>query len=97
MPPIVRKTLLYGCAGLLAAVVVAYAVDAAQMRVRLATGGSSRAYGTVTVLYAAALKGGNYEIYGDQPEKETCSRSLFPQMGYTPCWYLRRRPIKVIG
>lgn len=96
MPLTAKKILVRGCLGLLGAVVLAYLLDAIQIRIRFATGGSGKAYDTVPVLYAAPLKGGNYEIYGDQPEIESCSRSLFPQMGYTPCWYLRRRPIKII-
>lgn len=27
----------------------------------------------------------------DEPETQTCVRSLFPHLGYPPCWYLRRR------
>lgn len=96
MPPTVKKILVRGFLVLLGAVVVAYAIDAVQVHIRLAMGGSSKAYGTVNILYATPLKGGKYEIFSDQPEAESCSRSLFPQMGYAPCWYLRRRPIKII-
>ncbi len=96
MPPIVKKILVRGFLGLLAAVVVAYVLDAVQIRIRLATGGATRAYDTVNVVYAAGLKGGKYEIYADEPDAETCSRSLFPQMGYAPCWYLRRQTMKML-
>jgi hypothetical protein len=96
LSPRVNKILLRGCLGLLGAVVVAYAVDAVQVRIRLAIGGSSKACDTVTILYAAALKDGKYEIFSDRPVRESCSRSLFPQLGYAPCWYLRQRSIQVI-
>ncbi|HTZ73758.1 MAG TPA: hypothetical protein VMB47_07550 [Candidatus Aquilonibacter sp.] len=96
MPPIVKKILVRGFLGLLGTAVVAYVLDAIQVRIRLATGGPSRAYDTVTVLYAAGLKGGKYEIYSDQPDSETCTRSLFPQLGYQPCWYLRRQSMKML-
>lgn len=96
MPLTAKKFLVRGLLLLIGALVVVYAIDAVQVRIRLAMGGSSKAYDTVNVLYATPLKGGNYEIFSDQPEAESCSRSIFPQMGYEPCWYLRRRPIKII-
>lgn len=96
MPPIVKKIIVRGAIGLLAAVVIAYVADAIQVRVRLATGGPANAYGTVTVLYAAGLKGSKYEIYTDQPDVETCARALFPQMGYPPCWYLREHAMRML-
>lgn len=96
MPPIVRKIIVRGVIVLLVAAVLAYVVDAIQVRVRLATGGPAKAYSTVTVLYAAGLKGSKYEIYTDQPDIETCARALFPQMGYSPCWYLREHSMKML-
>jgi len=96
LPPIVKKILVRGFLGLLGAAVVAYLLDAVQIRIRLAMGGPAKVYDTVNVLYAVGLKGGKYEIYADQPDAETCSRSLFPQMGYAPCWYLRRQEMKML-
>jgi hypothetical protein len=96
LPPIVRKILVRGFLGLLGLVVVVYVIDAIQVRIRLAMGGPGKAYDTVTVLYAAGLKGGKYEIYSDEPDAETCSRSLFPQIGYAPCWYLRQESMKML-
>lgn len=94
--PIVEKMLLRGLLGLLGAVVVAYAIDALQVRVRLARGGPSSVYSAVTVYYAAELKGGKYEVFTGRPDRETCASSLFPQMGYEPCWYLRQHKVKVV-
>jgi hypothetical protein len=96
VPPIVKKIIVRGVIGLVVAAVIAYVVDAIQVRVRLAAGGAANAYGTVTVLYAAGLKGSKYEIYTDQPDVETCTRTLFPQMGYLPCWYLRKHSMKML-
>lgn len=96
MPSIVKKIIVRAAIGLVAATLVAYIVDAIQVRVRLATGGPAKAYDTVTVLYAAGLKGSKYEIYTDQPDSETCSRTLFPQMGYSPCWYLREHAMRML-
>jgi hypothetical protein len=94
--PIVKKVLLRGLLGLLGAFVVAYVIDTIQARVRLATEGPDKTYDTVTVYTAAALKGGRYEVFTDRPDKETCARALFPQMGYEPCWYLRQHKVKVV-
>lgn len=96
MPPIVRKILLRGILGILAAVVLTYFVDAAQIRMRLASGGAAKTYDSVNVIYAAGLKNSKYEVYADQPAPQTCTRSLFPQRGYTPCWYLRRHTMQMI-
>lgn len=81
---------------MLVAALAAYVIDGIQAGIRLKTGGPSKAYDTVTVFYAASLKGGKYQVYTDRPDRETCSRSLFPQMGYTPCWYLRQHKVKVV-
>lgn len=96
MPPIVKKIIVRGTWSLLAAIVLAYVLDAIQVRVRLAMGGPAKAYDTVTVLYAAGLKGSKLEIYGDQPDTETCARALFPQLGYSPCWYVREHTMKLL-
>jgi hypothetical protein len=96
LPPVIKKILVRGFLGLLSATVVLYIVDAVQVRVRLATGGAARAYDTVTVVYAAGLKGNKYEVYAGDPDLVTCSRSIFPQMGYSPCWYLRENTMQVI-
>jgi hypothetical protein len=88
-PPAVKKWLGRIFLGLIAAIIGIYVLDAIQVRIRLATGGPSKAYDTVTVLYAAGLKGSKMEIYADAPVQETCSRTLFPQMGYKTCWYVR--------
>ena len=95
-PLIVKKVLVRGFLGLIGALLVAYVVDAVQVRIRLATGGAAKAYDSVTVVYAAGLKNSKYEVYSGAPETETCSRTLFPQMGYSPCWYLRRHTMQML-
>lgn len=97
MPPIVKKILLRGFLGLIGAVIVLYVADAIQIRIRLATGGTARAYDTVTVLYATGLKGNKMEIYADQPQTQTCARAIFPQMGYSPCWYVRQNTTQMLN
>jgi len=31
------------------------------------------------------------------PITDTCVDALFPHFGYTPCWYMKRHPIRQIG
>lgn len=66
-----------------------YAGDWAVLRFRVARG---TAYGVVQVnqFLATPLKGNKveYDLIGTVPE--TCSRSIFPQMGNPACWWLQR-------
>jgi hypothetical protein len=39
---------------------------------------------------ATSLKGNKTEYDMTGTAQETCSRSIFPQQGYTSCWWLRR-------
>jgi hypothetical protein len=96
LPPVIRKIIVRGFLGIMAALLVAYVADAIQIRVRLAIGGPSKTYDTVTVLYESGLKNSKLEVYADQPDVETCARALFPQMGYSPCWYLRGHSLKML-
>lgn len=74
-------------AGLLALV---YAGDYASVRIPIPKGRSP--YGTVTVrpYYDVGLKSGKSEFYFLDPRKQTCVNSLFPHLGYNPCWYVRK-------
>lgn len=53
---------------------------------------------TVTIkrYYAVGLKNGKTEMYYADPETQTCVNSIFPHMGDSPCWYLRKHNIKEI-
>ena len=46
---------------------------------------------SVHTYYVVKLKNGHteYDYAGDHDV--SCTNSLFPQMGYKPCWYARRR------
>ena len=73
-----------------------YAGDYLSARYRIP--GNRQTLGSVQVqtLYAVRLKGGRFEYSLGDPETETCVRSLFPHLGYTPCWYLRGHATKRI-
>jgi hypothetical protein len=49
-------------------------------------------YSTVIVrpYYDVGLKSGKSDFYFLDPQKQTCVNSLFPHLGYKPCWYLRK-------
>jgi hypothetical protein len=70
-------------------VVAAYPVDWAVWRVRVAGGGGMD---TVQVDHytVAELKGGKEDYYVDGTATVDCSKSLFPEAGSGPCWWVRR-------
>jgi hypothetical protein len=45
---------------------------------------------TVTITTTVMKKDGKPDYYFQPPQTETCVRSIFPHLGYLPCWYLRR-------
>jgi hypothetical protein len=53
-------------------------------------------FGTVQIERYTAVheKNGKTEFTFDQPETATCIHSLFPHLGYAPCWYLNRHKEK---
>lgn len=67
-----------------------YAADYAA--VRLPFPKSRSPYGTVVVraYYDVGLKSGKSDLYFLDPQRETCVNSLFPHLGFSPCWYLRK-------
>lgn len=57
--------------------------------------GSPKSQFTVSHFVEAPLKNNKEEIDYVGSELVSCSISLFPQDGYTPCWYLRRHTNQV--
>jgi hypothetical protein len=98
LPPlsvILRKALIPALIALCALFIALYAEDYAVLRFRVARGGPDSVLSTVTILYAAPIRGGKLSVFTDQPEQQTCVRSIFPQLAYIPCWYLRRHAFRV--
>jgi hypothetical protein len=60
--------------------------------------GNRQTLGSVEVqtFYAVRQKDGRIEYVVGDSDTQTCVRSLFPQLGYTPCWYLSRHAIRRI-
>jgi hypothetical protein len=72
-----------------------FAFDFAWYHVRLAVPKYGAANGSVhRVRMLAILNKGNkldYQIDENKPEEDVpCSRTLFPQSGGNPCWYVKR-------
>jgi len=80
-----RFTLVTVC--LLACV---YAGDYAAVRIPIPR--SRAPFSTVVVrpYLDVGLKSGKSDLYFLDAQKQTCVNSLFPHMGFSPCWYLRR-------
>jgi len=78
-----------------ALLVLTYVVDDLSVRYRL-RGDGTDALDEVSVYYGTRLKNRSIEIFYNRPMTETCVRALFPHLGRTPCWYLRRHPVKLV-
>jgi len=87
---IVKKIAL----GLVLLVALAFAGDYVSIHLPIPSGRTK--FGTLTVkpFYAVPLKDGKTEYMYEDPETETCSHSLFPQYGHTPCWWESGKPDK---
>jgi hypothetical protein len=70
--------------------VMAYLADDLSVRYRIPR--SRQPFGTVTIQRydAIAEKNGKTEFDFEDPVTQACIHSLFPHMGYEPCWYLAR-------
>ena len=74
-----------------------YAVDYAVLRFKASRNNGASAFGSVTVVYGTPTKDGRVEIFTDQSQTVTCVNSLFPHLGYNPCWYVRKNQMQEIG
>jgi hypothetical protein len=51
----------------------------------------------ITKFYAVPQKDGKTSYEPGEPETQTCSNSIFPHMGYSPCWYVKRHRTQQIN
>jgi hypothetical protein len=89
---ILRWALLWAAVALAAL----YVGDFLTLHYRMRNGGPSAVTATVTILYGTPLKNGQVSIFWDQPQTQVCARSLFPHLGYPPCWYVKRHTTRLI-
>ena len=73
-----------------------YGYDYASVRRRMAAQKQGDPFDVITYPHLLAIpqKGNkvDYELDTTSPlVSESCVHSLFPHMGYTPCWYVQRR------
>ena len=70
--------------------VIVYVGDDLSVRYRIPKG--RQPMGTVTIQRYDAIpeKNGKTEFAFENPAIQTCVHSLFPHLGYQPCWYLGR-------
>ncbi len=73
-------------------VLLIFSGDAIALRVR----SQANRFSTMQVrpYYAVKLKDGKTEYMFTDPQDETCVHSLFPQLGYRPCWYVGKAKTK---
>jgi len=89
----VRKLLLVA----VAIVAITYGGDYVSVRYRIPGNRDPLAEVTVQRSYSVMKKDGKPDFYFDPPQNQTCVRSLFPHLGYEPCWYLRRHRTQQIN
>ncbi len=77
-------------------VLLAYAGDYISVRYRIPKGRDPFSTVTIQPYYAIHEKNGRTEYDFAQPETQVCVRSLFPHLGYSPCWYVNRHTDKRI-
>ena len=78
---------------LIALVIVLYIGDYVVMRMRTNPTGTCQ----VTKLYAVPQKDGKTEYETGEPETQTCANSVFPHLGYRPCWYVKRHKTQQVN
>jgi hypothetical protein len=74
-------------------VVVLYFGDYSVVKLRSNPTGTCQ----VTKLYAVLQKDGKTEYETGDPETQTCVNSIFPHLGYNPCWYLKRHKTQQVN
>jgi hypothetical protein len=81
---------------LLLGLVMLYAGDDISARFRLPGNRQTLESVQVQTILAIRLKNGRYDYEMGDVQTETCLVSLFPHLGYTPCWYLRRHTQQIV-
>jgi hypothetical protein len=82
----------------LIALAVVYAGDSLWVHQRMAHKTSTNPLEVINLqpIYAIPRKDGRDEFDFGASQSETCVHSLFPHLGYVPCWYARRSNQKPI-
>ena len=78
------------------ALFILYLGDYLSVRYRIPKSRSQFGVVKIQRYYAVGLKSGKTEFMFLTPENQVCVHSLFPHLGYSPCWYLSRRSVRRI-
>jgi hypothetical protein len=91
-----RGMVLYGLGTAILLTSLVYAGDYVSWRLRVSS--NRQAYGNVVVqpVYVIHEKSGKTEYQFPPPENQVCVQALFPHVGYSPCWYLKKHAEKRI-
>ncbi|MFZ0145892.1 MAG: hypothetical protein WAL08_16180 [Candidatus Sulfotelmatobacter sp.] len=90
-----KRVIVGATSSALAITALAYAVDYALFRYRVATNRQPFAQIIVTSYDAIPQKSGKTEFIFHAPQPQTCVNALFPHAGYVSCWYLQRHTEQV--
>ena len=88
--------ILRGARFALLALVLLYGGDYVSARYRLPSGRQTLGSVDVQLMWAIKQKNGRIDYELGDTETRPCLYSLFPHLGYTPCWYLTRHKNQVI-
>jgi hypothetical protein len=80
----------------LLALILVYAGDYISARFRLPNDRQTLGSVDVQIMWAIRQKNGRIDYELGDTETRPCLYSLFPHLGYTPCWYLTRHKNQVI-
>jgi hypothetical protein len=83
-------------AALLALLAAVYFGDYLSVRYRIPNNREPLEIVEIQRYYAVRLKSGKTEITNAGSENQVCTNSLFPHLGYAPCWYVHRHTRKMI-
>lgn len=93
---VIAKRAVLAAVALLCAV---YAGDYIWLRYRMTGTNAGTALGAIEVrrYWEIPNKNGKFEFSFDPPVMQTCVHSLFPHLGYSPCWYVNREKLQRVA
>jgi hypothetical protein len=92
---IAKRTLLIAIVSLCAL----YAGDYLWLRYKMNGANSAAALGAIEIrrYWEIPNKSGKFDYSFDPPVMQTCVHSLFPHLGYNPCWYVNRQKLQRVA
>jgi hypothetical protein len=82
----IKRLLRRGAGALVGMLIIWYVGDYASLKMRRAPTSQIQ----INNYYAVPQKDGKTDFEPGQPAIETCVNSMFPHMGYNPCWWVKR-------